>query len=603
MALPYGESPWVRITAIGTDDGSSGVQFGITDLSVTQYDASGFAHPVDLRHSMVVPGPPGGSAVAAWDLGSELLGRQGCADSPDGVHCAASMAQAPEEPVTLSRTLTVPKPIEVSPTVWVRARQGPHLADLIAEPGTTRSRGDADLIDVDGSAYAATDGDPRTAWTAPQNVVQHHSAPTLTVTLPKPTEVTGLALTPSSSQLPTHPTMVAIDLGDGPQTRRLAAGPNAGTQTVALRPRVTDTVRISLLNWDDVIDRTALGFDQLKPPGLAEVGVLGPDGKPVAAADAARNRKRTVEIPCGEGPIIAVSGRFVQTSVTTTVGALLDGRPIPARACDSTPIALPAGKQELLISPGSAFVVDGAQLTGPQADQILSAPTTPADIASWGPDRREFNVVRAPTARVLVVPESVNPGWVAHMPDGVTLTPVVVNGWQQGWVVPAGEHGTITVSFPSNRGYRVGLTVGLSLLPLLLLLALVPPRRPPAGADPARPWTMPVLAGAGVLAAGGLIAGAGGLAVFGTAMALGYLLRHRARLRDRVTLAASACGLIAAGALLSRYPWRSVDGYIGHSPWVQLLALIAVGALAASAVYLRHPRTDSETAEDTSISH
>ncbi|MCX2931903.1 alpha-(1-_3)-arabinofuranosyltransferase [Mycobacterium sp. CVI_P3] len=598
VALPYGESPWVRITAVGTDDGSSGVQFGITDLSVTQYDASGFAHPVDLRHSLVVPAPPSGSAVAAWDLGSELLGRQGCADSPDGVHCAASMALASEEPVNLSRTLTVPKTIEVLPTVWVRARQGPHLADLIAQPGTTRSHGDADLIDVDGSAYAATDGDPRTAWTAPQNVVQHHSAPTLTVTLPKPALVTGLELTPSSSALPTHPSMVAIDLGDGPQTRRLGAGP----QTVSLRPKVTDTVRISLLNWDDVIDRTALGFDQLKPPGLAEVAVLGPDGKPVAAADAAANRKRTIDIPCGQGPIVAVSGRFVQTSVTTTVGALLDGRPIPARACDPTPITLPAGQQELLISPGSAFVVDGAQLAGPLADQISTAPTTLADVSSWGPDRREFEIGRSPTARVLVVPESVNPGWVARLSDGVTLTPVVVNGWQQGWVVPAGEQGTITVSFPSNRAYRIGLAGGLSLLPLLLLLALVPPRRPPRRRDPARPWTLPVLAGAGVLAAGGLIAGVGGLVVFGAAIVLGYLLRRRTGLRDRVTLAASACGLIAAGALLSRYPWRSVDGYIGHSPWVQGLALVALGALAASGVGRPPPRADAETTEDTSIS-
>ena len=63
-ALPYGETPWVRITAAGTDDGSAGVQFGITDLSITQYDASGFAHPVDLRHTVLVPGPPPGSAVA-----------------------------------------------------------------------------------------------------------------------------------------------------------------------------------------------------------------------------------------------------------------------------------------------------------------------------------------------------------------------------------------------------------------------------------------------------------------------------------------------------------------------------------------------------------
>ena len=125
-ALPYGETPWVRITAVGTDDGSPGVQFGITDFAVTQYDAYGFAHPIDLRHTVSVPGPPPGSAVARWDLGSELLGRPGCADGPDGVHCAATMALAPEEPVNFSRTLTVPEPMSVTPTVWVRAAAGPQ---------------------------------------------------------------------------------------------------------------------------------------------------------------------------------------------------------------------------------------------------------------------------------------------------------------------------------------------------------------------------------------------------------------------------------------------------------------------------------------------
>jgi len=606
VALPYGETPWVRITAVGTDDGSSGVQFGITDLSVTQYDASGFAHPVDLRHTVVVPAPPAGTPVAAWDLGPELLGRSGCANSPDGVHCAASMALAPEEPVTLSRTLTVPAPMSVTATVWVRPRQGPNLADLIAEPGTTRSHGDADLIDVDGSAYAATDGDPRTAWTAPQNVVQHKSAPTLTVTLPHPTEVTGLRLTPSTSALPTHPKMVAIDLGDGPQVRRLDSGAQAGAQTVSLHPHVTDTVKISLLDWNDVIDRTALGFDQLKPPGLAEVSVLGGDGKPVAAADAARIRTRHVEIACGKGPIVAVSGRFVQTSVSTTVGALLDGDPIPAHPCDPTPIALPAGQQELLISPGSAFVVDGVQLDGPLAAKIATATTTPADVGQWGPDHREIRITRTPSTRVLVIPESVSPGWVAHTPDGATLTPVIVNGWQQGWVIPGGDQGTITLSFPSNTPYRTGLAVGLSLLPLLLLLALVPARRPTRERAGARPWSPRLLGAAAALGAGALIAGPGGVVVFAAAMAGGYLLRNRQRLRDRLTLVLACGALIVAGAALSRYPWRSVDGYLGHSAWVQLFALIALGALAASVLprASRPPadQTDTETGDGEAAS-
>ena len=93
-----------------------------------------------------------------------------------------------------------------------------------------------------------------------------------------------------------------------------------------------------------------------------------------------------------------------------------------------------------------------------------------------------------------------------------------------------------------------------------------------------------------MLAAGVLIGGLAGAVVFGTALAVGYQLRHRPRLRDRITLTTAPGGLILAGALLARYPWRSVDGYIGFSPWVQLPALVAVGALAASAITPRQHR-------------
>ncbi|MFZ1160662.1 MAG: DUF3367 domain-containing protein, partial [Mycobacterium sp.] len=136
-ALPYGETPWVRITAIGTDDGSPGVQFAITDLSITQYDAHGFAHPINVRHTALVPPAPPNAAVAQWDLGSDPLGRPGCAKGLTNVQCASSMALAAESPATFSRTLSVPQPMSVVPTVWVRARSGPKLADLVAEPDTT----------------------------------------------------------------------------------------------------------------------------------------------------------------------------------------------------------------------------------------------------------------------------------------------------------------------------------------------------------------------------------------------------------------------------------------------------------------------------------
>jgi len=44
-----------------------------------------------------------------------------------------------------------------------------------------------------------------------------------------------------------------------------------------------------------------------------------------------------------------------------------------------------------------------------------------------------------------------------------------------------------------------------------------------------------------------------------------------------------------AAAALARYPWRSVDGYIGHSAGVQLAALVSVAAVAAAALPGRRP--------------
>ena len=64
----------------------------------------------------------------------------------------------------------------------------------------------------------------------------------------------------------------------------------------------------------------------------------------------------------------------------------------------------------------------------------------------------------------------------------LALTPVPVNGWQQGWLVPAGTSGPSRLSFPSNALYRAGLAGGLALLPVLLL-ALLPARRPAPRAD------------------------------------------------------------------------------------------------------------------------
>ena len=294
----------------------------------------------------------------------------------------------------------------------------------------------------------------------------------------------------------------------------------------------------------------------------------------------------------------------MQTAVDTTVGALIDGDPIPAKACQSEPIALPTGQQELLISPGARVRRrrDSAGRSRRRAN-YARLQRFPSTAAHGRADHREVDVPASQAPRVLVVPESINPGWTARTADGAGLTPVTVNGWQQGWMIPAGTApGTVTLAFESNALYRTGLVGGLALLPLLVLLALLPVRRPQPPDEPARPWRPgPVATGLGVLAVGAVISGVAGVVVVGAAMGVRYLLRRRQKLCDAVTVGTAAGGLIVAGAVLSQNPWRSVDGYVGHSAGVQLLALIAVGALAASAVAAPGTRRTPGVSPTTSV--
>ncbi len=87
-----------------------------------------------------------------------------------------------------------------------------------------------------------------------------------------------------------------------------------------------------------------------------------------------------------------------------------------------------------------------------------------------------------------------------------------------------------------------------------------------------------------------VISGLAGVVVAGAALGIRYLLRNRENLWYTLTVGTAASGLILAGAVLSQNPWRSVDGYVGHSAGVQFLALLSVVAVAVSAVPYRRTR-------------
>lgn len=584
VSIPGGLTPWIRITATRTEDGSAGTQFGISELSVEDFTERDAPKLVPIEFRTVLPPTPDGAAVAGWNLSQELPGRTGCVESAERVRCSNALPLAPEEVGTFSRTLSVPSATTVTPQLTVRARGGPALETLLTQPDRPIAHGIGSHGDIRGSAFAATDGDPRTTWTATQDSITRNGArPTLVIDLPQPTLVTGLEVTPGLGLLPAPPTKVAVDLGSGPQVREI----DADDPKISLEPHVTDRIVLSIADWQEVLDQTALGFAQLQPPGLAEVGVLGGDGLLVPGSGARPVDDRIITVGCDEGPVISFGGQQLRTTVSTTAAQLSAGDPVSATLCSPGPTPLPAGRQDVTVEPGTGFFVDSLRLDTPGPD-LEPAEATELSAASWSENLRELTVNDAAADRLLVIPESTNIGWIASAPDGTELTPVVVDGWQQGWVIPAGTAGTVTLEFPTDRWYRLGIFGGLLLLIPLALAALLPRRRVRDLGPAPRTWRNPSLAWLGVLGAATVIAGpvGGGVAAVMTVLALGLVRWRGSAATARTLVGVAGVSTMIGMALLSTGPWRSFDGYVGHSFLVQLPVLVALVTCGLAALPL-----------------
>ena len=122
---------------------------------------------------------------------------------------------------------------------------------------------------------------------------------------------------------------------------------------------------------------------------------------------------------------------------------------------------------------GSVMLRDPARPDS--AEQVAATPIRSVEILSWGSVDREVSIGSG-AATYLAVQENVNAGWRATL-DGEDLEPITLFGWQQGFVVPPGSGGLISLEFAPSATYRAGLVVG-GLLIVLLVLAALPFGRP-----------------------------------------------------------------------------------------------------------------------------
>jgi arabinofuranan 3-O-arabinosyltransferase len=178
---------------------------------------------------------------------------------------------------------------------------------------------------------------------------------------------------------------------------------------------------------------------------------------------------------------------------------------------------------------------------------------------------------------VVVVPQNFNDGWRATT-SGTVLQPIRVNGWMQGWVLPAGKSGEVVAEFAPDTTYRQALAVGAVMLMVLVALAGVTRGRREVPAAPVSPGPA---VGASILAGGGFVV-AGPLGAV-TAVGLAVITRRRWVPRG-VEAVVPVVAMLGAAGVVVRHPWPGGQSNV-HSWLVQGLTVLAVLSSVAQGLY------------------
>ena len=557
VPLPEGYTSQITISSLVAADAP-----GAPALSIAEVRVPG----VNMHRSAVTPSPATPVSVYAFDA---LRGRSGCVTGAEGEpRCAPGLVSGSEEAIWLDRGFTTSQWFDYEAFATAVARPGRALDAVLAEArGSARVEASTEPVtDPRGSGAAAVDGDPATAWTAGGDDLR----PTLELTWDEPRTVDSLRVVTAPGLAAAVPTAVSLDAGGLPRTVRLA---DDGTARFA--PVVTDRLSVTFLlpGEAESVDPFTR-WEQRLGVGVSELEVGGPN--PVADPDT------EVFFECGEGPEVRVDGTVMLTAARTTVGRLESQRPLALEFCDTAPtIRLPAGEHRFLARSSATLSIDSGTLqrVGSPGDTDRGVRTA-AETPRWDAEHRTVRVEPRGEDTLLVIPENINPGWTARM-DGKVLAPVAVDGWQQGYVVPPGEAGTVRLDFAPGPYYRAALAVGAGAVLVLLLVALLParpgrtrPQRAPGRAAALSAVLMTgFVVGAAVLGAA-LVGGLVGLAALGGLWLLRLLLPRTA---PAVLGSVAVAALVVAGALLL----ADADG---TGTLRQLLAVVALGAVVAGVV-------------------
>ncbi|MFL6023572.1 MAG: discoidin domain-containing protein, partial [Marmoricola sp.] len=357
--------------------------------------------------------------------------------------CDPNRYRPAEDPHGIDREVTFDRTGSWNLFGTVLARADPSTISLLDPFSSTvlMRASSTYLDDPTVSARMAYDGTPTTSWIADPA----DPTPTLTVDLARPVRLDRLTIaTPASPAVsPTGATIVS-----GSQSRRVDLGA-FGT----FAPLVTKHFEI---RFDNPTRGSApLGVGEVK---LSKVAPVPLDGA-----------ARTGAV-CGYGPNVYVDGHRYLTKVDGLMGDVSSSGPLSVTLCDG-PMQITPGRHRVRIVSTSQFQPVRIVLAEPAAFlERGSQPQRTLDVTSSSKTAQTVKV-GAGESSLLVTGRNWNVGWTATL-NGKKLQPQRIDGWAQGWRLPAGGTGTVRIEYAPQRHYLVGLVGGLGVAGAMLLVAV-----------------------------------------------------------------------------------------------------------------------------------
>ncbi|MET0523484.1 MAG: alpha-(1-_3)-arabinofuranosyltransferase family protein [Nocardioides sp.] len=488
---------------------------------------------LEIRRTLRVPGEV--TAETSMFFTSEPS-RRACAVVDTRVDCAGTwQRQTPETP-GFDRDVSVTEAGEWQLSGRVVATSGAALERLftpltrryVRVEATSTYAGDPAV--VGSNAY---DGRDDTSWYA--SPLDTNAG--LQLSWRQPRRITHVTAVLARDQPGELPELLAVDpmTPDGQVQVVATSGPRAGF----LRPVRTNRLRITALA--DPQRTVGVGIGELQIAGLDDLRYTPDPASPTG-------------VLCGFGPTIEVGGRTLQTRIVGDLAEVVTGAELTVVPCDGTPIPIGPGPQRIRVTNGDGFAVSRLWLRPVVPATEPAASATDVRVVRWAPTERTIAVSTDRDA-VLTVSQSENPGWQAHL-GGKPLDSVVVDGWKQGWRIPAGSAGEVTLVFTPQSSFEAGIIIGLVLAALLNLAAIVtlvlyrrrsrrrraiPTRAPGTG-----PRRLLVIAGSGVLA------------LVSLPLAVGALAGYAARRRSIGELSAVCASFLLVAAAVSLVDVASV---------------------------------------------